>query len=295
MLLHDARADVYLGWSDTDTPVYSDRPQTGFALFLDDGEPPSTAVRSSTGATSKTWREGMRRYSPFIAQAAAETALSPELLHAVVQVESAYNPIAMSSKGAVGLMQLMPATATRMGVTDRRDPLANLRGGARYLSQLVTLFDGELPLALAAYNAGEQAVQRHERKIPPYAETQAYVSAVLRRYAELSRIKAAHEHWRHLGDDLEAARELAKEDEAFAAEIPELEEALAEAQEKVRRLLIPRDPDDARDVILEIKGGEGGAESALFGADLLRMYLHYAESKGWKTEILEKDESDLGG
>ncbi len=123
----------------------------------------------------------------------------------------------------------------------------------------------------------------------------ARAKRVNRRYAELSKIKAAHEQWAQLGDDLEAARELAKEDDAFAEEIPELEEALAEAQEKVRRLLIPRDPDDARDVILEIKGGEGGAESALFGADLLRMYTHYAESKGWKTEILETDESDLGG
>lgn len=118
---------------------------------------------------------------------------------------------------------------------------------------------------------------------------------VNRRYAELSKIKAAHEQWTQLGDDLAAARELAKEDEAFAEEVPELEAALAQAQEKLRRLLIPRDPDDARDVILEIKGGEGGAESALFGADLLRMYLQYAESKGWKTELLEKDESDLGG
>ncbi len=118
---------------------------------------------------------------------------------------------------------------------------------------------------------------------------------VNRRYAELSKIKAAYEAWQQTGEDLEAARELAKEDEAFAEEIPELEQQLAETQEKVRRLLIPRDPDDARDVILEIKGGEGGAESALFGADLLRMYMHYAESKGWKTEMLEADESDLGG
>ena len=82
--------------------------------------------------------------------------------------------------------------------------------------------------------------------------------------------------------------ELAKEDDAFAEEIPGLEEQLATTQEKLRRLLIPRDPDDGRDVIMEIKGGEGGAESALFAADLLRMYLHYAESKGWKTEILEQ-------
>ncbi|MGR4009124.1 peptide chain release factor 1 [Leucobacter sp. 1207-22] len=118
---------------------------------------------------------------------------------------------------------------------------------------------------------------------------------VNRRYAELSKIKTAHEQWMQTAEDLEAARELAKEDDAFAEEVPALEEALAAGQEKVRRLLIPRDPDDARDVILEIKGGEGGAESALFGADLLRMYMHYAESKGWKTEIIEADESDLGG
>lgn len=140
----------------------------------------------------------------------------------------------------------------------------------------------------------------HERLQEELADPALHADAarakrVNRRYAELSKIKAAHEHWKQLGDDLEAARELAKEDDAFAEEVPELEQQLADGQERVRRLLIPRDPDDARDVILEIKGGEGGAESALFGADLLRMYMHYAESKGWKTEMLEADESDLGG
>lgn len=123
----------------------------------------------------------------------------------------------------------------------------------------------------------------------------ARAKKVNRRYAELSQIKVAYENWQQLGDDLEAARELAKEDESFAAEIPELEESHATAQEKLRRLLIPRDPDDGRDVIMEIKGGEGGAESALFAGDLLRMYMHYAESMGWKTELLERTESDLGG
>ena len=116
-----------------------------------------------------------------------------------------------------------------------------------------------------------------------------------RRYAEISQIKIAYERLTALEEDLAAAKELAKEDEAFAAEIPALEEAIPGAQEKLRRLLIPRDPDDGRDVIMEIKGGEGGAESQLFVADLLRMYLHYAESKGWKTEVLDKTESDLGG
>ncbi|GAA4060437.1 peptide chain release factor 1 [Agromyces indicus] len=123
----------------------------------------------------------------------------------------------------------------------------------------------------------------------------ARAKRVNRRYAELSRIVTAHDAWQQAQNDLEAARELAKEDAAFAEEVPALEEQLAESQEKLRRLLIPRDPDDGRDVIMEIKGGEGGAESALFAADLLRMYIQYAQSKGWKTELLESDESDLGG
>jgi peptide chain release factor 1 len=116
-----------------------------------------------------------------------------------------------------------------------------------------------------------------------------------RRYAELSAIMGADELVRGLDDDLAAAKELSKEDAAFAEELPILEKQLAQASEKLRRLLIPRDPDDGRDVIIEVKAGEGGAESALFAADLLRMYLHYATSKGWKTEVLSKTESDLGG
>lgn len=118
---------------------------------------------------------------------------------------------------------------------------------------------------------------------------------VNRRYAELARIVAAYTEWRTLTDDLAAATEMAAEDQSFADEVPVLTEKLDAAQEKLRRLLIPRDPNDARDVIMEIKMGEGGAESALFAGDLLRMYLHYAESKKWKTEIIEQTSSDLGG
>ncbi len=116
-----------------------------------------------------------------------------------------------------------------------------------------------------------------------------------RRYAELGAIVAAYNQVLALVEDLKAAKELAKEDEMFAEEATLNEERLTAAQEKLRRLLIPRDPDDGRDVIMEIKAGEGGAESALFAADLLRMYIQYANSKGWKTEILDKNESDLGG
>jgi peptide chain release factor 1 len=116
-----------------------------------------------------------------------------------------------------------------------------------------------------------------------------------RRYAELAQVVAAHTAWRQLADDLAAAKELGAEDPSFAAEVPDLEIAEREAAERLRRLLVPRDPDDGRDVILEIKAGEGGEESALFAADLLRMYLHYAEAKGWKTELLDGTPSDLGG
>ena len=118
---------------------------------------------------------------------------------------------------------------------------------------------------------------------------------VNRRYAELSRIVSAYDAWVAASDDLDAAREFAKEDEAFAEEVPVLEAKLAEAQERLRRLLIPRDPNDSRDVIMEVKMGEGGDESALFAGDLLRMYLRYAESKGWRTEIIEQTPTDLGG
>src|SRR5689334_15848438 len=141
----------------------------------------------------------------------------------------------------------------------------------------------------------EHKAVQEELSDPAVHADAARAKRVNRRYAELSRIVAAHDAWVAASDDLDAARELAKEDDAFAAEVPALEEQLAQAQERLRRLLIPRDPDDARDVIMEIKQGEGGAESALFAADLLRMYLQYAASKGWKTELLERNESDLGG
>ncbi len=141
----------------------------------------------------------------------------------------------------------------------------------------------------------EHRAVQEELSDPAVHADAARAKRVNRRYAELSRIVAAHDAWVAASDDLDAARELAREDDAFAAEVPGLEEQRAAAQERLRRLLIPRDPDDARDVILEVKAGEGGAESALFAADLLRMYLQYAASKGWKTELLERNESDLGG
>ncbi|GAA4721314.1 peptide chain release factor 1 [Isoptericola chiayiensis] len=116
-----------------------------------------------------------------------------------------------------------------------------------------------------------------------------------RRYAELNRVVGAYRAWRTAHDDASAAAELADEDESFAAELPELTAAEDEAAEHLRRVLVPRDPDDGRDVILEIKAGEGGDESALFAGDLLRMYLRFAERRGWATQVLESTETELGG
>lgn len=130
---------------------------------------------------------------------------------------------------------------------------------------------------------------------PAVHADQVQARKVGRRFAELEKIVKSYNRWQQLGQDLEDARELAEEDEEFAAEIPQLETDYEEATEKLHRLLIPRDPDDARNVILEIKGGEGGEEAALFAADLARMYLRYAEHKGWKTEMISATESDLGG
>jgi peptide chain release factor 1 len=115
------------------------------------------------------------------------------------------------------------------------------------------------------------------------------------RYAELTAIITTWREWQHAGADLEAARELAAEDPGFAAEVDSLAAQREAAEERLRRLLVPRDPVDDKDALLEIKSGEGGEESALFAGDLLRMYTRYAETRGWSTEILDAAESDLGG
>jgi len=124
-----------------------------------------------------------QRFAVLIDEAARNTALDPALVHAVIAVESGYNPAARSVKGAIGLMQVLPETAARYGVADPAvSPEANLRAGTRYLSYLMTLFENRIELVLAAYNAGEHAVLRHGHRIPPYRETQQYVPAVLAKY-----------------------------------------------------------------------------------------------------------------
>jgi soluble lytic murein transglycosylase-like protein len=112
---------------------------------------------------------------------ADEVEVPVRLLHAVIAVESDYDAKAVSPKGAQGLMQLMPATAQRFGVANPFDPRENVRGGALYLKWLLDLFGGDLQLAIAGYNAGEQAVIRAGYRVPPYAETQKYVPRVMSR------------------------------------------------------------------------------------------------------------------
>ncbi len=116
-----------------------------------------------------------------------------------------------------------------------------------------------------------------------------------KRHAQLRPVVAAYRQWLQLGEDEAAARELASEDPDFAAEADASAAERERVAERLTLLLVPRDPMDDKDVILEVKAGEGGAESALFAADLLRMYLRYAERRGWRTEILDSEESDLGG
>ena len=147
--------------------------------------PPVATIKPATAfvAVSPAVRAKM---APLIAKVAKEFNLDAALLHAIVTVESGYNPEARSPAGAVGLMQLIPETAERFGVKDSTDPLDNLRGGARYLKFLLGMFKDNLELVLAAYNAGEGAVEKAGNKIPNYAETKAYVPNVLAQYSHYS-------------------------------------------------------------------------------------------------------------
>jgi peptide chain release factor 1 len=142
---------------------------------------------------------------------------------------------------------------------------------------------------------GEHADLEKQLADPAVHTDQANARRLGKRYAELTPIVAAYRSWRQTGDDIDTARELALADPDFAAEVKELERHREELTEQLRLLLVPRDPSDDKDVILEVKAGEGGEESALFAGDLLRMYLRYAERLGWRTEILDANESDLGG
>ena len=130
---------------------------------------------------------------------------------------------------------------------------------------------------------------------PSIHEDQGKARQLGRRYAQLGPVVAGFNAWKTAADDLEAAREMAQEDESFASELPAMEVVVEAAADKLEELLLPRDPNDDRDVIIEVKAGAGGDESALFAGDLVRMYQRYAEKRNWKVEIIDMTESDLGG
>ena len=121
----------------------------------------------------------INRYKSIVAVASRTHGVDDALVHAVISAESAYNPRAVSRTGAQGIMQLMPDTARRYGVHDAMDPVENITGGVRYLKDLLALFNGNTELAVAGYNAGENAVIKYGNKIPPYAETVNYVPKVM--------------------------------------------------------------------------------------------------------------------
>jgi soluble lytic murein transglycosylase-like protein len=187
-----ARADVY-GFVEKDGRVrvlYTDTKPSDprYQLFRKDrhgaSEPAKFTQLRNGNTPGRSFGLSVKptRYSAHILAAAKETKVEPALIHAVISVESAYNPAARSHAGAVGLMQLMPGTAERYGVKNRLDPEQNIHGGARYLRDLKVMFNNNTQLVLAAYNAGEQAVMKYGNKIPPYRETIEYVPKVMSHY-----------------------------------------------------------------------------------------------------------------
>jgi soluble lytic murein transglycosylase-like protein len=162
--------------------IYSWKDAAG-RLVLSDTPKDSSAKVYAVGAggfavTKPAVRARTTEYDSLIAQHASAQALSPDFVRAVIQAESAFNPRARSPKGAMGLMQLMPATAAEYRVTNAYDPAQNIRAGVAYLKSLLTRFDYDVSLALAAYNAGPGAVEKYGRTVPPYKETRSYVARI---------------------------------------------------------------------------------------------------------------------
>ncbi|MEJ2466230.1 MAG: transglycosylase SLT domain-containing protein [Candidatus Thiodiazotropha sp.] len=177
-----AQAEIYKYRGPDGSFHFTDRPMArSYKLLWRSGKSKS----KKGGYSLAKMRENKTRLTPLIEEVAKELRIHPGLLHAMVRVESGYNPKAVSKKGAQGLMQLMPETASRYGVADSYDPKQNLEGGARYLSDLLREFEYDIKLALAAYNAGENAVKRYGNTIPPYPETINYVDKVLGEYERI--------------------------------------------------------------------------------------------------------------
>ena len=186
---HSAGGDIYWFTDENGVVHFSNVPtDKRYVPFITSG---GRSAKKSISARDATRSQGAvkTQYGPAIEEIARTYALESALIHAVVTVESAYNPTAISKKGAAGLMQLMPETAQRYGVADRFDPVQNLHGGARYLNDLLKMFNGNLSLTLAAYNAGENNVIKYGHQIPPFQETRNYVPRVLDLYRKYQAAK----------------------------------------------------------------------------------------------------------
>ena len=186
-----AKADIYMQQDTSEqivlTNLLTDSERTnqrvGYELLIENDirslSKPEKNLAPNESALSR------QQISEAVASAAAQTAIEPALLHAVIRVESNYNAKALSPRGAQGLMQLMPGTARRFNVTNPYDPTQNVLAGAQYLRELHTLFNGNMPLILAAYNAGPKAVSKNHMRIPPFVETRLYVPKVLDVYRRI--------------------------------------------------------------------------------------------------------------
>ena len=180
------QADVYKYVDKYGRITYTDKPGNSKYVRLIKtwkgwAEQPQAKLNSADFARNR------KKFTPTVDYAAERYNLPKPLLHAVITAESAYDPSAVSIAGAVGLMQLMPETARRYGVRDRRDPYENIHGGSRYLRDLLDMFNNNMTLALAAYNAGENAVVKYGNHVPPFPETQNYVKKVISYYKQYSK------------------------------------------------------------------------------------------------------------
>jgi soluble lytic murein transglycosylase-like protein len=181
--LQDVQAQIYSGVSDSGAIVLSSNlDDVAQTLLIEAERLPSGLELMPPKETTDFAKSVPSGYLPFIREASTAYRVPSELIHAVISVESNYNPNALSPKGARGLMQLMPATAKRFGSNNNADPRQNILTGSRYLRWLLDFFDEDVELALAAYNAGEAAVVQAGHKIPRFSETQRYVPKVLSIY-----------------------------------------------------------------------------------------------------------------
>ncbi len=176
----EARADIYSFTDERGVVHFTNIPGLDKRYRLIRREAGSSIPRS--GQAWMPSEADIRRFSSIVEVAAKSHGIEPALVQAVITAESGFNPNALSRKGASGLMQLMPETARRYGVQNIFDPVENVHGGVRYLRDLLAMFNGDMRLALAGYNAGENAVIRAGNRVPPYVETQNYVPKVIDLY-----------------------------------------------------------------------------------------------------------------